>query len=502
MRSVSMRGAFAAVALSAVLTLSLPVLAQEAVPCDACASCTAALAAPRARVALDRDLTVASGAGPCLVVRGANAQFDGLEHTLHVADAGATSVRVEAAGVTVRNVHVDGGAVGITVAPQGDRCALLHNTLAVASVGVRIDGARGTRVLRHRITRGRVGVGFGVGDDGQCARGPARVAGAVVASNYIEGADTGVLACDTVPLLAENIIVRNGVGVNLAVAEGVAGVDDPCVCSPSLAEARPGTALLYSSGCGGCVVHEGWVPDLRRAGNDIRVRETRREHLDQARRFDDYVALCAPEILDALGIPGCVPNYACVGNLTVAKRRGNNDALEMPVRLGGPEDVGNFVQTCRTDAQRDYTRGAQCSRFALRGNTLCGNARGDIQAVEGARRFQGRDNACARALGWGDGAAVGCARACPAELPSAPSVAVPVANAGAGGAAAAVAAPNAAQGIVAPVAVVTPSANEPARAGRSTARSGEAGTRAVLLVASLVGIALLVANAMRGTGKG
>jgi hypothetical protein len=204
-----------------------------------------------------------------------------------------------------------------------------------------------------------------------------------------------------------------------------------------------GTTLLFSSGCGGCQVHEGWLPQVRASGHDVRLRETGAEHAAQTARFDAFMARCAPEVIDAVGVPGCVPNYACVADGRVFKVRSGENSVAHEVELNSAEDVGRFASQCAQDASRFYrARGGACVRFQLRGNTVCGNRAADVRAAAGARRFGGGANdACGTAENWGEegGASpdAGCARPCPASLDEASLAASAAAAAGLGAFAAA-----------------------------------------------------------------
>jgi hypothetical protein len=286
------------------------------------------------------------------------------------------------------------------------------------------------RIVRVRVQGGRVGLAFGDVAAGRCAPSVLRSPGAVVRRSHVEGADVGVAACDAQPVLMDNVLVRNGVGLVLgapgrAPGDGAHAVWDACACAPTLDGVRATTTLLYSSGCGGCQVHESWLPALRAQGHEIRVRETGRGHEAEGQRFDDFARRCAPELTDVLGIPGCVPNYACLADGAAAKLR-RGEGLDLEVHLDSAEDVARFATGCRETAARRFQRGGDCVRHALAGNLVCANRSSDIRAAPGAARLGGEGNACGHVEGWSEGGHEGCERPCPPELPAlAPPVVLP-----------------------------------------------------------------------------
>jgi hypothetical protein len=433
MRPVPFRLAAPATLLLSLLAHAPAARAQDATGCDSCESCTTALAAPQARVALSRDLE-ATGAGPCIVVRGVGAQIDGREHAIRAGAVGVpVGVRVEGPGAFVRNVRVVGTAVGIEVAGAA-HVTLFHDTIEATDTGIRVTAAEDLRIQRAQVAGGRVGIAFGELAGERCPEGARlRSPGAVVHRTHVEGAGIGLAACDAVPVLTENILVHNDVGLLLGAP--VAGVGaarevapvDACVCAPALDHVRAGTTLLFSSGCGGCMVHEGWLPGLRASGHDIRLRETGTANAAAQQRFDAFVTHCAPEVVDALGIPGCVPNYACLANGRVFKTRRGENAVDHEAELDSAEAVARFAEACVAAAAEHYRPGQACVRHQLRGNTVCGSRRVDIRAASGAQRFGGTGDACNTTEGWREGA-TGCASPCPAELPRAPGVPVAAAS--------------------------------------------------------------------------
>lgn len=409
-----------AVALGLGALLAAPrARAGEAV-CDSCAACSAALAVPRVRVVLGKDVE-AAGEAACVVVRGAGAQLDGLEHTIRAA-AGGVAVRVEAAGALVKNLHVEGGAEGIDVA-GAPGATLFHDWIDGPSVGVRVARADGLRIERSFVRAKALGVSFGANDDGACPPG-ARVEspGAVVTRTRIEGAAIGLAACDALPVLSRDEIVRNEIGVVLGAPSPGAGAEerwrapfDPCACAPELDRVRAGTTLLWSSGCGGCQVHEGWLPELREQKHDVRARETGASAAAASERFDAYSDRCAPALTDVLGIPGCVPNYACVASGAVWKTRRGDRLLDSDGTLASPEDVARFAEACEAAAAIAYRPNGACVRAALVSNVICDSRRLDVRAAPGSP-LAGMNDACGRAEGFHDVGAAACAKPCPAEL--------------------------------------------------------------------------------------
>jgi hypothetical protein len=409
----SLRGVDAALVAFGLSLMGARASAQ--VPCSSCEQCTAALASANANVQLGGDLRV-EGAGPCITVAGERARLDGGEHLLRAAN-GATAIRVTGASALVRNVHVAGAEVGVEVV--GARgVTLFHSTFETRGTAVRVQSASDLRVVRARVTGGRVGVAFGADNRGAC-QGPMNVQspGAVLIQSTITGADVGVAACDALPVLTGNTITRNGVGVLLGDPSARSGPGgdapfDSCACAPTLSGVRAGTLLMFSSGCGGCLVHEGWLPDLRRRRADIRLRETGATARDAQDAFDRFAEHCIPAVIDALGIPGCVPNYGCMPTGQAAKTRGVANALQVERPLDSPDAVAAFATECTRSAQGRFVRGARCVTRGLEGNTICHNRAMDIRATGNARRIGGGANHCDRVENWGDGSATGCAASC------------------------------------------------------------------------------------------
>ncbi|MEZ4407725.1 MAG: hypothetical protein R3A52_14825 [Polyangiales bacterium] len=384
--------------------------------CGSCADCTTILAQPDVTAELTGDLR-AGGSGACVTIRGRHARLDGAGHAI-VGD-GAVGVRVEADEVFVRNVGVRGATRGVEVA--GARgVTLYHLTLSVTGTAVSVERSPDLRVVRGSIEGGRVGVSFGADAEGRCAPSPLRSPGAVVEATSVEGAGVGVAACDAVPVLREVRAQHGGVGLRLGEPSGGSGAYDRCVCAPGLPGVRSGTTLLFSSGCGGCQVHEGWLPTLRAQGADIRLRETGAGHEAAEARFDRHMEHCAPAVMDALGIPGCVPNYACPASGAVAKVRADARSIQVEHPLDAPHLVMDFARACAA-AGRAATAGGRCVSRAVTGATACGNREADVELTGAGARWTGADNACGRVQGRG--AALGCTRPCddaPAVAPAPP----------------------------------------------------------------------------------
>lgn len=403
-------------ALSLALSLA-PALAaaQTATTCDSCASCTQALAADGADVKLAGDLPL-RGAGPCVVVHGANARLDGGQHVILAQPAGGVGVRVEGAGAVVRNLRVTGAATGVAVAAAD--VTLYQVVTEARGVGVRVEAAPGVRLDRVRTTGGRVGVSFGASDDGACPAGASvRSPGAVVVGSTFERAGVGLAACDARPVLTGNTARGNGVGVALgdpAASNAPHGGApwDPCVCGTALDRLRPGQLAMFSSGCGGCTVHEGWMPSLRRRGVEVRVRENGRGTEEQQRRFDAWAWRCATGVMDAIGIPGCVPNYTCAATGHAVKRRRGEAELVVDPQLSGEDDVFALARACADAARGRYVAGARCVAQALADNTFCGNRTRDLRVAGDAARWGGVRNRCATAEGWSEAGHEGCSAGC------------------------------------------------------------------------------------------
>jgi hypothetical protein len=409
----------AAWALLAALALPSVARAQQAgVACDTCESCTAALASAGAFVELGGDVD-GSRAAVCVRVAGRGATLDGHRHTVRGA---AVGVEVAADDVVVRNVQTQEGGVGFRV--TGARTVTLLNAVANdARVGVRVESSQHVRVVRAALSRNRVGISMGADDAGSCPA-PAALAspGVVVARSRIEGGSVGVAACDAMPVLTGNTVTGNQRGVVLgevrAAGTGARGGPwDECSCAAPPAGVAPGTLVLYSSGCGGCTVHESWLPEVRGRGAVVRARPGGSDGGVEQPRFDAYVRHCAPEVVDALGIPGCVPNYACPASAEVWKRREGARELVTDRGVGSPDEVVAFSEACRAAGRQGYARGARCVAAALRGNTLCGNRASDLDVAGAFARWGSAGDRCGAVSGAGARCEQGCAGAADAAGP-------------------------------------------------------------------------------------
>ncbi len=390
-----------------LLLLAVPAQAAPRIKCDTCESCSAALAKPAARVELSADL---AGTGVCLRLVGAGAELNGKGHRVQA----PIGLRVEGADSQVRRLRVDSVEAGVQVAAAG--VSLLGLELSGGKHGIAAEVAPGLRVVRSVVGATEVGVALGVPAAGVCPPGKAKSSGVVLRDSKISGAGIGVAACTAAPVLLRTEIVGNGVGLLQGAAEG-ASPTDPCACSPTLPGVKPSTTLLYSSGCGGCKVHEGWLPDVRGRGHDIALRKTGAENKEAMATFDAYIRHCAPEITDAVGIPGCVPNYACIANGQVFKRRGEGKRLIRDHALNSPDAVADFAARCVAAAAEHHGEGEACVKHTLRETILCGNR----EAMRSARALTGQGNTCDE----GPGCAKPCSSTQSAMAASAPAAPAP-----------------------------------------------------------------------------
>lgn len=394
---------------------TLPRAAGAQVPggqCDSCESCTAILATAGGIASLGADINAAS-ATTCVRITGRGATFDGYRHTIRGA---AVGVEVAADDVLVRNVHVQEGGVGLRVT-RARGATLFADVVNDARVGVRVEASSNLRVVRASLSRNRVGVSMGADDAGRCAA-PSGIAspGVVIVRSGIMGGGVGVAACDAMPVLIGNTVSGNEQGVLLgdvrATGAGAQGGPwDDCSCTPPPAGVAAGTLMLYSSGCGGCLVHESWLADERRQGAVIEARPSGAEGSPGQVRFDAYLRHCGPEVMGALGIPGCVPNYACPATGEVWKRREGERELAIDRQVNNQAQVVSFAQDCRAAARVGYARGARCVTAALRSNTLCGNRQVDLAALGGLARWGTADDHCG-VVQQPDGGVARCAHTC------------------------------------------------------------------------------------------
>lgn len=420
MRTLTLASAAAAVLLASSVGWSQVV-------CTSCAGCTAALASADVAVELGRDISW-DGRGACVTIRGANAAFDGHEHAIRSRTPGqGEGVRVSAADVSVHNLHVLHAADGIVV-ERADRATLFHNGLQVRGTAVRITRSRGVRVVRGVILGGERGIVFGDLREGRCPPDATVTSPeAVVQRMNIDGAGVGIAACEALPVLIENTVRRGGVGVLLGTPSPGAGAHaaspwDPCVCGAALPAVRPTSTLFYTSGCSSCQVHEAWIPEVRRGGADVLSRDSNNDHTEEQRRFDRYATRCAPDLIDVLGIPGCVPNYACAATGRASKERNGDRELTVASAINAPQDLRAFADACRTAAAAGYFPDARCVRAQLQRNEICDNREVDVRAPGAAARFGGVGDACGRVDGFRDtGASAGCDRPC-GEAPPPPAL--------------------------------------------------------------------------------
>jgi hypothetical protein len=414
--------AFLLPTLAAILAPAGEARAQDARACTSCEGCSKALAVPGARVELGDDVT--AGGEACIVIKGEKAIFDGLDHLIRPKGSLGAGVRVEAKGALVRNAHVVGADVGVIVAGAPE-VTLFHDTLEPKRIGVRVEAADGVRITRSLIKGGSVGIAFGAREDGACDAGATLASpAAVVNRTFVDGAGVGIAACDAVPVLTRNTLIHNGVGLILgspAAGGAKSGPYDPCLCAPELSGLKPGTTIFFTTGCAGCEVHEAWMPDLKRDKHDIRMRESGRENLAIAAKFDAFLDRCAPEVTDVLGIPGCVPNYACLASDVTFKVRAGDDAMAFEAHIESAADVARYADECAAAGKKAAKDGPNCVAHALADNVICASKTVDIRGGGPAKKAGGAGNACGSVDGWADEGASGCASACPSTLPSPPA---------------------------------------------------------------------------------
>jgi hypothetical protein len=368
-----------------------------------------------ADVKLSADLPL-QGEDACVIVRGTNAHFDGAQHVLLAQPTGGIGVRVEGAGAVLRNLRVTGATTGVVVAASD--VTLYQVVTEARGVGIQVEAAPGLRLDHVRTTGGRVGVSFGASADGSCPTDTVmRSPGAVVLGSTFERALVGLAACDARPVLTGNTARGNGIGVVLgdpaasAVPHGAAPWD-PCVCGNTLDGLRPGQLAMFSSGCGGCTVHEGWMPSLRRRGVEVRVRENGRGTEASQRRFDAWAWRCATGVMDALGIPGCVPNYTCPTTGLVTKRRRGANELHVDVPISHEDDVFALARSCAEATRGRYVPGPRCVVQAVADNTFCDNRTRDLHLTGDPARWGGARNRCRTVEGWSEEGHRGCSAGC------------------------------------------------------------------------------------------
>ncbi len=396
------------------------VQAARGTPCNSCEECSQALALPMSRVYLVGDL-VAEGDGPCLVIRGIGAQFDGMERDLRpVSGKNTVGVIVESPNVLVKNLHIIGTDTGVRVS-QANHTTLYNLWVEAKQVGVDFERCTGPRLTRSAIKGGKVGVDIGSRGDGECSPTDATqqsVFGAVISGTDIREAEVGVAACSGIPVLHGNVITNNNTGVQLAHPASSApnqkaqGPYDTCACAPTLPGATPGSTLFYSSGCHGCKVHEEWLPELRKNGNDIILRASGPGTQDESKVFDGHIDRCAPQISDVIGLSGCVPNYACISNDASFKVRAPGDSLAYESEIQSAESLEVFAKSCQSMAAARFKKGDDCVKHQLSSNDICGNKTTDIVAASTLSKWPGIQNACGSAKGFNDKGSSGCSREC------------------------------------------------------------------------------------------
>ncbi|MBN1773748.1 MAG: hypothetical protein JXB32_20975 [Deltaproteobacteria bacterium] len=403
-----------------------PARAQRSEPCDSCQGCSALLAQPGARAELHADL-VHEGTGPCVVVAGEGALFDGLEREIRcTAGGGAVGIRVEGARALVRNVHVLGAGTGIEVAAPD--VTLFHAWVEAQDAGIRGDGSAGLRVTRGVVRGGQVGISLGGDAAGACPAGATvRSPGVVIGRTHVEGARVGIAACEALPVIRHSTVVRNEVGVVLgraAPAEGVPGgegPDDPCLCRPPLEGLAPGVPVMFVSACPGSEAHKAWLPELTPRGFQAVIRPAGPGEAEATRAFDAAIDRCLPQLTDAVGIPGCVPNYACPADDRTFKVRAAERELARELELDDPEALFAFWESCRDAAAAHYRQGEDCVVHALHDNVICGNTRVDVRSAGG---LSGADNTCDTVEGWSDAGVAACGASC-GDLPTLPAPPTP-----------------------------------------------------------------------------
>ena len=121
---------------------------------------------------------------------------------------------------------------------------------------------------------------------------------------------------------------------------------------------------------------------------------------------------CAPQITDALGIPGCVPNYGCVSNDETFKLREGSNGLIRETEINTAEDLGAFAKRCATSASERYQPGKDCVRYMATDNEFCGNTQTDVIAKGPVEHLTGFANRCGSTQGFRDRDKPGCALTC------------------------------------------------------------------------------------------
>ena len=374
-----------------LLLLAPPALARKT-PCDSCESCTQAAAQPGAILDVRGDLTTT--AATCVSITADGVQFVGNEHHIRAAQI---AVQISGKDANVRRLTAT-APIGLKV--TGPRATLLGITTKASQTGLVVDGATDVRVVRSTFEGGQIGIGFGTPKADRCPASQMRSPGAVLSRVTVRGTKIGIAACEATPVIVESTITKNQLGLLIGApaavgtSPGAKGAYDACLCAPELTGTKASTTLFFSSGCGGCKVHEGWLPEVQQMGYDIAMRPTGKENRAATERYDAFIRRCAPEITDAIGIPGCVPNYACLASHSVFKRR-DGTRITRDFKIGDPAGMANFAARCAAAAQEHTTDGKNCVRYAIRSTKICGNT------IDGqlGRALTGVDNTCTSVKG-------------------------------------------------------------------------------------------------------
>jgi hypothetical protein len=393
-------------------------LAQRAFPCSTCDGCTAALAAPDAKVVLSGDV-VHPGEGPCIVIQGERAQLDGAEHDIRPTNAtGTIGIQVEANDVLVKNIHVMGAETGILV-KNTRRTTLFHAWIQSAKKGVSILQSPGFRITRSVLLDSQFGISFGpLSEDGTCPTSSTlQSPGAVINKVHVEESQRGIVACDAIPVIKNSTLIRNKVGISLGHPKGKnVFPTDPCACSPDLEGVTASTVLFFSSGCHSCQTHESWMPELKSQGHDFLMRQTGPGNGAKTLIYDLFIDRCLPQLTDAVGIPGCVPNYGCLTNDASNKVRNGKKNLTFETQITSAESLADLHTACASIATRSYGKGKDCVRHQLQDNVVCMNREMDIQATESLSKWGGINNACETTQGYKGEEGASCSQPCPANI--------------------------------------------------------------------------------------
>ena len=392
--------------------------AQRAFPCSSCDGCSAALTAPDAKVVLSGDV-VHTGTGPCIVISGERAQLDGAEHDIRPTNpSGTIGVQIEGNDVLLKNIHVMGAETGILV-KNTLRTTLFHVWVQSAKKGVSVEKSTDFRITRSVLLDGESGISFGQANPDRTCPTTATLEspGAVINKVHVEEMGVGVMACAAVPVVKNSTLVRNKVGMVLGHPKGEkAFPTDPCACSPDLEGVTASTVLFFSSGCHSCQTHEAWMPELKEKGHDFLMRQTGPGNGAKTLIYDSFIDRCLPQLTDAVGIPGCVPNYGCLTNDATNKLRNGKKNLSFETQLNSSESLAEFHTACAAVATRSYGKGKDCVRHQLQDNVVCMNAQTDIQATASLSKWGGVNNACKTVKGFKNEKDASCTKPCPSTV--------------------------------------------------------------------------------------